>query len=159
MPPCPALTGEVIPNITSAMKATQGTLVLLLFFLSGFAALVLFPPAFLMGGTLPLMSAHLIHNSEELGRMGTVLYAVTTAGSALGVIAAGFFLPVVLGFRVTYVLAVSIDLLVGVSAVLISRSRLRPNDIVALQPIRMRTDEAPDVAVLRWLTGCAGLRA
>ncbi len=52
------------------------------------AALVLFPPAFLMGGTLPLMGGHLIQSIDRLGRTGPILYAVNTAGSACGAVAA-----------------------------------------------------------------------
>ncbi|TVR66909.1 MAG: hypothetical protein EA427_15300 [Spirochaetaceae bacterium] len=96
------------------------------------AGFVLFPPAFLMGGTLPLMSEYLIRSKEGLGKTGTVLYAINTAGSALGVIAAGFFLPVAVGFRVSYILAVGVDLFVGASAVLLSRRIVPPVPVVSV---------------------------
>ena len=88
------------------------------------AAVVLMPPAFLMGGTLPLMGQHVVCNREHLGTAGTRLYAVNTAGSAAGALAAGFVLPLALGFRGTYLLAVGLDLAVGLVAILLSRSAL-----------------------------------
>ena len=87
------------------------------------ASVVLLPPAFLMGGTLPLMAQHLIRDPERLGTTGSTLYAVNTFGSATGALAAGFVLPLALGFRGAYLLAVGIDLTVGVSAILLGRGR------------------------------------
>jgi spermidine synthase len=88
---------------------------------AGVAAVVLLPPAFLMGGTLPLMGQHVVRNRDRLGTVGTRLYAVNTAGSAAGALAAGFVLPVALGFRGAYLLAVGLDLVVGLSAVALAR--------------------------------------
>jgi spermidine synthase len=90
---------------------------------AGVASVVLLPPAFLMGGTLPLMAQHLIRDPARLGTTGSALYAVNTLGSATGALAAGFVLPLALGFRGAYLLAVGIDLAVGVSAIVIARSR------------------------------------
>ena len=64
---------------------------------------VLFPPAFFMGGTLPFIAQHLVRRRDELGRRGALVYGVNTAGAA----AAGFYLPLALGFRGTYVLDIS----------------------------------------------------
>jgi spermidine synthase len=85
------------------------------------AATLLLPPAFLMGGTLPLMGQHLVRARDRLATTGTVLYAVNTTGSAAGALAAGFVLPLALGFRDAYLLAVGIDLAVGLTAVAIAR--------------------------------------
>jgi spermidine synthase len=85
------------------------------------STLVLLPPAFLMGGTLPALGQHLIRRRDQLGRVGSRLYALNTAGSALGALAAGAFLPLLLGFRGTYLLAVGLDVAVGLTAVMLSR--------------------------------------
>lgn len=90
------------------------------------AATILLPPAFLMGGTLPLMGQHLIRARDRLATTGAVLYAVNTAGSATGALAAGFFLPLSLGFRNAYLSAVCIDLFVGFMAILIARHASAP---------------------------------
>lgn len=77
---------------------------------------VLFLPAFFMGGTLPVMGQHLIRRADELGRWGTVLYAVNTLGAATGALSAGFFLPPTLGFRNSYLLAIGTNLVVAAVA-------------------------------------------
>lgn len=88
---------------------------------AGVAATILLPSAILMGGTLPLMGQHIIRARQELGRMGSALYALNTAGGAMGALAAGFFLPMWLGFSGAYLLAVGLDLFVGLLAVLLAR--------------------------------------
>jgi hypothetical protein len=54
------------------------------------AALVLFPPTFLMGGTLPILVRGLARNSAEVGTRLARLYWVNTAGAVAGTLAAGF---------------------------------------------------------------------
>ncbi|WP_439563365.1 fused MFS/spermidine synthase [Roseinatronobacter sp.] len=88
------------------------------------AATILLPSAILMGGTLPLMGQHVIRARDSLGRMGSALYALNTAGGAMGALAAGFFLPMWLGFSGAYLLAVGFDLFVGLSAIIIARRAL-----------------------------------
>ncbi len=88
------------------------------------AVTILFPPSFLMGGTLPFMGEHLVRYPSELGRRGSLLYLLNTAGGAAGALAAGFYLPIRFGFQNTYLLAIGLDLLVGLSALLLAR-RLR----------------------------------
>ena len=85
------------------------------------AVVVLGPPAFLMGGTLPMMGQYLIRSPDQLGRIGSLLYAINTGGAALGALAAGFALPLWLGFSGAYLLAIGLDTLVGLSALLLAR--------------------------------------
>jgi spermidine synthase len=100
-----------VPVLETALKAAV-------------AATILLPSAILMGGTLPLMGQHVIRAGRDLGRMGAALYALNTAGGAMGALAAGFFLPMWLGFSGAYLLAVGFDLLVGLSAIVIARRAL-----------------------------------
>ncbi len=74
---------------------------------------VLFLPALLMGGTLPVMGQYLVRRADQLGRTATLLYAVNTAGAATGALAAGFLLPPLLGFRRSYLLAIAVNLAVA----------------------------------------------
>ncbi|QOC22512.1 fused MFS/spermidine synthase [Wenzhouxiangella sp. AB-CW3] len=85
------------------------------------AALILFPVSFLMGGTLPVLGQYLIRQPAELGRLGSLLYAVNTGGAAFGALAAGFVLPVWLGFAGAYGVAVLLDLTVGLLALWLAR--------------------------------------
>ena len=74
---------------------------------------VLFPPAFFMGGTLPVMAQFIVRRAAELGEKATLLYAVNTAGAATGAFLAGFYLPMTFGFRVSYLLAIALNLLIA----------------------------------------------
>ena len=81
---------------------------------------VLFPPAFLMGGTLPVMGQHLIRTPSNLGRTGSLLYAVNTIGGASGAFAAAFILPLALGYTHAYLFAIGLDAAVGLAAILLA---------------------------------------
>ena len=80
------------------------------------AAVILLPPAILMGGTFPLMGHHLVRRSEELGATGSLLYAVNTIGAAIGALVAGFYLPRTLGFTTSSLFAVGLFFCVGATA-------------------------------------------
>ena len=73
------------------------------------ATLVLLPPATLMGGTLPVLAQYLVRQPHELGRTGSLLYAVNTLGAATGALLAGFVLPPALGFDRAYLLAMAVN--------------------------------------------------
>jgi hypothetical protein len=85
------------------------------------AAVILFPPAFLMGGTLPMATQHAVRSPDRLAVTGSALYAVNTVGSALGALAAGTVLPLALGFRGAYLAAIAVDATVGLVAVRLGR--------------------------------------
>lgn len=88
------------------------------------AATILFPASFLMGGTLPAMGEDMVRKPSDLARKGSFLYALNTFGGAAGALSAGFILPLRLGFRNAYLLAVGIDVAVGISALLLTRWRV-----------------------------------
>lgn len=78
------------------------------------ALILLFIPAFLMGGVIPVVSKIIIKNeahfSSDLGR----IYAVETLGSTIGGLTAGFVLLGNLGQRNTIFLAVTINILLAI---------------------------------------------
>ena len=80
------------------------------------ALLLFFPAAFFMGGTLPVMTQHLVRNRETLGKHASVLYATNTFGAASGALAAGCCLPHNLGIDTSYFLAMAVSCLVGLIA-------------------------------------------
>ena len=82
---------------------------------------VLVPPAFFMGGTLPVMGQHLVRRADELGRIGSLLYALNTAGAAAGALCAGFYLPSALGYRASFGFAMAINLAIGAAAYAMDR--------------------------------------
>jgi spermidine synthase len=107
-------------ELTAAAGAASDTLLR-----AGVATLVLFPPAFLMGGTLPMAVQHAVERSEDLAVTGSALYAVNTTGSAIGALAAGTVLPLALGFRGAYLAAVATDAAVAAAALALSHRRER----------------------------------
>jgi spermidine synthase len=82
---------------------------------------ILFLPAFFMGGTLPVMGQYLVRRADELGRKASLLYAINTAGAAAGALAAGFYLPVRLGFRNSYLTAIALNGIIAGVAFMWSR--------------------------------------
>jgi spermidine synthase len=78
-----------------------------------FSVAVLFFPAFLMGGILPVISKIIIHTNNMLsGQMGKI-YSLETFGSTLGGFATGFFFIGNFGQKNTIFVAVSINLILA----------------------------------------------
>ncbi len=87
----------------------------------GLSLLLLFPPAFFMGGTLPVMSHFLVQQKQWLGQRVSVLYGINTLGAASGTLIAGFVLPPVFGFQNSFMLAILANLLVAIIAILLGK--------------------------------------
>lgn len=85
------------------------------------AALVLFIPTFLMGGTLPILVQGLTRNAAELAARVSRLYWVNTLGAVAGTFAAGFFLLPQFGLKRTVGLAVLLNVIAGAIALLAAR--------------------------------------
>ena len=83
-------------------------------------ALVL-APTLLMGGTLPALGRAVIrHMDSFVGSLG-LLYSLNTFGAAAGVFVAGFYLFEFVGVSRTAYLAATIQLAVGIAAILLDR--------------------------------------
>jgi len=121
------------------------------------ALAVLFPPAFLMGGTFPVLGQLRIRSAAELGRVGASLYGINTAGAILGAAAAGFWLPRALGFDGAYAVALAVS--AGVGAVAVRASR--PAGAAETEPARVKPETAaavsPTGAALAFLSGLLAL--
>ena len=87
-----------------------------------FAAGALLALCLCMGATLPVMGHLLVRRADALAPTFGVLYAVQTIGGALGALAAGFWLPGLIGFRRTYLLAMGLSAGVAGLAYLASRA-------------------------------------
>lgn len=85
------------------------------------ALLLIFPPAFCMGGTIPVIGQHAIRTPLRFGSTSALLYGINTLGATLGALMAGFFLPLWFGFRLTCGLAIALTLMVAFMALLLSR--------------------------------------
>ena len=95
-----------------AMADHAGPLFLVRVLLVG---LVVFPPTFLMGGTLPLFCRQYVVDQGHITRSIGALYGVNTLGAALGCIAAGLVLLPTLGLQQTVQLGAGLTILCGVA--------------------------------------------
>ena len=112
---------SLYPILFSLFESTPAIFTLTKFVL---ALLLFFPAAFFMGGTLPVMTQYLVSNRDTLGKRASVLYAINTFGAASGAIAAGFYLPKVLGTDLSYLLAMGIAFLVRLAGILWGRNTI-----------------------------------
>ncbi len=88
------------------------------------ALLLVFPPAFFMGGTIPVMGQHVIRKLACFGTTSALLYGVNTLGAATGACLAGFCLPLWLGFKATCLLAMVVTATIALTAFLLSRGSM-----------------------------------
>jgi len=122
---------------------------------------LLFPPAFFMGGTLPVIGEALVRRRTSLGALGSLIYAANTIGAALGALAAGFWLPAWLGFTRSYVATVAATTAVAVAAWLLSRAGAFAARVERWSPAAVRPDAAPPASpsALRGLAFLSGFAA
>jgi spermidine synthase len=126
---------------------------------------VLLVPTFLMGLTLPLVSASALVRGAGLGSRVSLLYAVNTAGAMTGVLLAGFYLIGGIGTRRTFLLAAVVNIVVGIAAVWLGRegdTRISgDHETDAVSPVRADVAAVRPtyraVAVVVFLSGFASL--
>jgi spermidine synthase len=90
------------------------------------AIIILSPPAFFMGGTLPIITQYVVESNEELGKKVSQLYAVNTLGAVFGAGLAGFYLPKILGMNHSYWLTIAITVTIAITAITFSKTKLKP---------------------------------
>jgi len=114
-------------------------------FALAFAAVA--PATFLMGMTLPVLTRHLVRSLDETGARIGELYAANTLGAMVGTLLAGFVLIELLGLRLTSYVAVGLNVLAGLGALLLGRretpwparsERAVPAGAAAAPPTRRR---------------------
>lgn len=122
------------------------------------ALLVLFPPAFFMGGTLPLLSQYLVRRADALGSTAARLYAVNTLGAALGAYLAAFFLVRHLGVTHSYGVALATTASVAGLALWLGRRPLPVQTPAPPASDATASDLSPQlVRALAFLSGLATL--
>ena len=77
------------------------------------SALLVLPPAVLMGGTIPILTQALARSLEDATRFHALVYAFNTAGAFAGALAAGYWLVPSLGLVAVLVWMGAINLLAG----------------------------------------------
>ena len=126
-----SLYGALYPPLFRRLGHDPATFLLVKF---GLGVLVLLPASVLIGATLPLVGEHLLRERESLGREGTILYALNTAGAVAGTYLAGFVLPMAVGFRMSYAFAVAANLAIGVAMLAVAREGSRTHPAEATPP-------------------------
>jgi spermidine synthase len=122
--------------------------------------LMVFPPAVLMGGTLPVIGQAVIRHASTFGSTTARLYAVNTLGAASGAFAAAFVFIPLLGIRLTCGAAMLASLLAGLLAFRLAGGKLAVE--AGTNPVRQSHDEHPPEAVplsraaIRWLAWFSG---
>ena len=151
-------TGGVRRYAFLELGAAAGGLWSLLVFRSALAtgmlalAAAMLPATLCLGATLPVLGQALAAGS--VGRRGGLLYAINTAGGALGVAALGFGLPAAIGVTASYLTVVGASAAAGVLALLVGDegSPLRQGRGTATSPVA-----APRLRLLAAASGAIGL--
>lgn len=75
----------------------------------GLSLLLVFPPAFCMGGTIPVIGQYMVREPKAFGITAALMYGINTLGAAIGAALAGFYLPMWLGFNGTCAMAIFVS--------------------------------------------------
>lgn len=86
-----------------------------------FVGAILVVPCALMGGTLPVLARFVARRGDSIGLSVGTLYSVNTFGAVAGTAMTGFLLIPSLGVRSTIYVAATINVLIGVSALVYAR--------------------------------------
>ncbi len=104
------------------------------------ALLLLLPPTFLMGGTLPILARFVVRQADRLGRGLGLLYAVNTFGAVGGCFLTGFVLIPGIGLQGSVAIAVALNILIGVAVLIVARTAPAPSP--APETIEASTEES-----------------
>jgi spermidine synthase len=85
---------------------------------------VLIVPTTMMGGTFPIINRYYIRNYSHLTSNVSLLYGLNTFGAVTGVLLAGFFLMETVGILKTSYVAVTINIGVGIIAIVLQKVKL-----------------------------------
>jgi len=115
---------------------------------AGIAIILLTPITLLMGGTLTLLIRHLVRSDLEVsGWRIAVLYAVNTAGAALGAVLTDFALVPTSGLFGAQMVAIFFNVVAGVGALFLT-VRLKP-DTTTVKKRRPKNAREKDVRSVR----------
>jgi spermidine synthase len=83
--------------------------------------MLVFPPAFCMGGTVPVIGQFLVSNRNLFGRVSALLFSFNTIGAACGAFFTAFYLVPLFGFQNTCIGAIFLSLSVAIISFYLSR--------------------------------------
>lgn len=97
-------------------------------------------PAFMMGGTLPVLMRALAPAADNLGRAGGRLYAANTAGAIVGTLLSAFMLIPILGVKGSAYTAAALNLLALLGALAYARTPVAAAAATATTPAKHARD-------------------
>lgn len=132
----PALFGALTETYVSLSRSMPGSVAALTVLRGALTALVVVVPTAAMGATLPLLS-RVVAGSAGAGseRRLAGLYAINTAGGALGALSSAYAILPSLGIRSTMWTAAGINIAIGAIAILLGRRGAEAAPPEALEPI------------------------
>lgn len=110
-------------------------------------------PAFLMGGTLPVVVRAFTAAGSRVARAGGVFYAANTAGGIAGALLSAFLLIAWLGVRGTAFAAAALNLTAGVAAFILDRISQHPRSSYPSLPKTTFSKEAKIALALYAVAG------
>ena len=144
-----------MPLISGIYTAWAGTGGVSIFLRAIAAAICLLPPTMLMGATLPAMSRWVETTPQGVSWLG-FFYGGNTVGAVLGSLLAGFYLMRVHDMHVATYVAVALNVLVAVIALLIARVARHDN---AAAPHDTRIATAPGAWAIYVAIAISGMTA
>lgn len=114
-----------------------------------FGLLTVLLPTVLMGGTLPSLARFATKSLSELRQRVAMLYAVNSAGAAVGCVVADFWWIPTFGLSLTMLEAAGINLVAGVASLLLSRRLSEVATAAQDDPLahERKGQEIPDAAL------------
>lgn len=161
-----ALLFPLLDRITDHIFVGLGTHIveqagLLLVLKAALSVTLLLGPTILMGGTLPLLAAWLQKSSADAGRRSARFYSVNSLGAVAGAACAGFWLVQSYGMVRTLQLTALVNVIVGVSAILLSPAGLAEKEStpepVTTETTNALTELARGTGLLVALTGAVSM--
>jgi spermidine synthase len=121
----------------------------------GVIAVAVLPATLCLGATLPAIGQALVE-TRSVGLRGAQLYAFNTLGGALGIAAAGFGLPALVGVTASYGVAAGSSLLAGALALTLCQHT--PENVATVEPESARAiAPRPRLRVVAGGTGALAL--
>jgi spermidine synthase len=117
----PFLLKAMHPLYEAVYPGLSGSFAALSAFRFVVSLLILLPPTFLMGATLPVLTAHAERMPTRIRARVAHLYATNTFGAVAGTALASFILLATLGMRGTLVFGVGLNVTVALVALLLAR--------------------------------------
>ncbi|MBK8255503.1 MAG: fused MFS/spermidine synthase [Polyangiaceae bacterium] len=138
----PGTFGLLTDAYVAAARAAPGSLALLTAVRAALAGLVVILPTIAMGATLPILSRRLVGTEDAERRLPT-LYALNTAGGAVGSVVSAYVLLPTLGIVGTIWAAALANGVIGVIAIALGRRE------APLSPVHVLSEVLPKSAELK----------